>query len=77
MALQGSSNYEKATHALDQAWDAITDLPGQALKRGGRGPLRRAASASDTPCSRSATRCEGAPAERTGIVSAAGRAYAA
>src|SRR4051812_47882022 len=32
MPLNGQSNYAKATDALEQAWEAITDPSGQALE---------------------------------------------
>ena len=44
MPLYGNTNYEMATSALDQAWDTITDPPGQALEaEGNRLPWAAAA----------------------------------
>jgi hypothetical protein len=44
MTLRGSTHYEKATDALDQAWEAISDPPGQALDaEGNRLPWAAAA----------------------------------
>jgi hypothetical protein len=35
MPLYGDTNYDMSTSALNEAWDAITDPPGQALEAEG------------------------------------------
>jgi hypothetical protein len=44
MPLEGNTHYETATDALSQAWEAITDPPGQAIDaEGNRLPWAAAA----------------------------------